>query len=63
LHEPAGDAEKSCRTVAGDSERGVVEGVRLDEGPVQVDAEHQGRGDAGGGGRDRQKCPFLRLTQ
>jgi hypothetical protein len=49
--------------VAGDGERGVVEGVGLDEGSVEVDAEHWQRGNVDCGGRDGQKCPSLRLNQ
>jgi hypothetical protein len=69
LEEPAGDAEKRRRTVPGDGEGGVVEGVRLDEGPVEVDAKNGVDGERWlgsedrGGGRNRQKCPSLRLTQ
>jgi hypothetical protein len=68
LEEPAGEAQERCRVVAGYGEGGVVEGIRFDEGAVQVDAENwveaerRGGADGGGGGRDRQKCPFLRLN-
>jgi hypothetical protein len=61
LEEPAGEAQERCRVVAGYGESGVVEGVRFDEGAVQVDAEdwidaERREGvDGGGGGRDRQK--------
>ncbi len=70
LEEPAGEAEERGGVMAGDGEGGVVEGVGFDEGSVEVDAEDRGeagrrrRGEAGcGGGRNRQKCPSLRLTQ
>jgi hypothetical protein len=59
LNEPAGDVKKRCRAMAGDGEGGVVEGVRLDEGPIQVDAEHRRRGDVECGVRDGQKVSFL----
>ncbi len=49
--------------VAGDGERGVVQGVGLDEGAVEVDEEHWQGGDVDCGGRERQKCPSLRLTR
>lgn len=49
--------------VTGDGKGGVVEGIRLDEGPVEVDAEHWQSGSLNCGGRERQKCPFLRLTR
>jgi hypothetical protein len=48
--------------MAGYGECGVMKGVRLDEGAVEVNAEHRQRGDVECGGRERQKCPFLRLT-
>jgi hypothetical protein len=48
--------------VAGYGEGGVVEGVRLDQGTVKVDAKHRKGVDGGGGGRNRQMCPSLRLT-
>jgi hypothetical protein len=48
--------------VAGDSECGVMKGVRLDEGAVEVDAEHRQSGVVECGGRGRQKRPFLRLN-
>jgi hypothetical protein len=63
LNEPAGDVEERCRAVAGDGEGGIVQGVRLDEGPIQVDAEHRREGDVECRGREGQKCPFLRLNQ
>ena len=49
--------------VAGDGERRVVQGVGLDEGAVEVDAEHWQGGSVDCGGRERQKCPFLRLIK
>ena len=49
--------------VPGNGERRIVERIRLDEGPVEVDAEHRNSGSVDCGGRERQKCPFLRLTR
>jgi hypothetical protein len=63
LGEPARDVQERCRMMAGDRESGVVKGVRLDEGPVEVDAEHWRRGNVECRGRDGQKCPSLRLNQ
>ena len=51
LEEPAWEVQERGRPVAGEGEGGVVEGVRFDEGPIQidakhrVDAEHRRRGD------------------
>jgi hypothetical protein len=39
LEEPGGNLEQRCRALPGDGEGGVIEGVRLDEGPVEVDAK------------------------
>ena len=63
LEEPAGKLQQSGWVMAGDGEGGVVEGVGFDEGSIQVDAEHRQSGDVECGGRNRQKCPFLRLNQ
>jgi len=63
LEEPRGEFHKGCRVVAGDGERGVVQGVGLDEGAVEVDAEHWQNCSVDCGGRERQKCPSLRLTK
>jgi hypothetical protein len=49
--------------MSGDGKGGVVEGVRLDERSVQIDAERRKGGDVECGGRRGQKCPFLRLNQ
>jgi len=49
LGEPAGKLEKRGGMMAGENEGGVDESVRLDEGSVEVDAEH-GR-DCNGVGR------------
>ena len=44
LEDPGGDFEEGGRMVAGNGERGVVQGVGLDEGTVEVDAEDGERG-------------------
>jgi len=66
LDEPAGDFEERRGAVAGYGEGGVAEGVGFDEGAIEIDAKHwvdgeRWEGVGGGGGRDRQKCPSLRL--
>jgi hypothetical protein len=44
LKEPSWDVDERAGVVAGDGEGGIVEGVRFDEGSIQVDAEcRQGR--------------------
>jgi len=63
LEEPAWNLQQSGRVMAGHGEGGVVEGIRLDEGSIQVDAEHRGGRDVDCRGRDGQKCPSLRLNQ
>ena len=63
LEQPGGQFQKGCRVVASNGERGVVQCVGLDEGAVEVDAEHWQSGSVDCGGRERQKCPFLRLTR
>ena len=69
LEEPARDVEERSGVVASDSEGGVVKGIRFDEGPVEIDAKHwvdaghRLGGEVKCGGRDRQKCPSLRLNQ
>jgi hypothetical protein len=69
LKQPARDVEERGRTVAGYGEGGVVKGVRLDEGPVEIDTKHwvdTGQwlgGEVECGGRDGQKCPSLRLNR
>jgi len=63
LEEPAGELQQRGWMMAGDGEGGVVEGVRLDEGSIQVDAEDWDGRDVDWRGRDVQKCPFLRLNQ
>src|ERR1700761_4521208 len=63
LEQPGGQFQKGCRVVAGDGECGVVQGVGLDEGAVEVDAEHWQGGSVDCGGRERQKYPSLRLTK
>jgi hypothetical protein len=61
LKEPAGDAEERCGALPGDGEGGVIEGVRLDQGPVEVDAKDRvdadrwRGGEAWGRGLNRQK--------
>ncbi len=62
LEEPAGEVQEGGRAVTRNGECRIMKGVRLDEGSVEVDAEHWQRGDVECGGRERQKCPFLRLT-
>ena len=49
--------------MAGNGERGVVQGVGLDEGAVEVDAEHWQSGSVDCGGREMQKCPSVRLIK
>jgi hypothetical protein len=49
--------------VASNGERGVVQGVGLDEGSVEVDAEHWQSGSVDCEGREMQNCPSLRLTR
>ena len=61
LKEPAGYFEELSRVVTGDGQGGVMKGVRLDEGAVEVDTEHRESGDFNFRGRRWQKCPFLRL--
>ena len=63
LEEPTGKLQKGSRMVTGDGKRGIMQGVRLDEGAVEVDAERWQRGYVKCGGRVRQKCPSLRLTE
>ena len=63
LEEPTGKLQKGSRMVTGDGKRGIMQGVRLDEGAVEVDAEHWQSGSVDCGGRERQKCPSLRLTK
>jgi hypothetical protein len=63
LNEPARDMDERTRVVARDGEGGIVKGVRLDERSIEVDAERRQGGNVECGGRDRQKCPFLRLNQ
>jgi len=48
--------------VAGDGQRRIVKCIRLDEGSVEIDAEHRQRRDVECSSRVRQKCPFLRLN-
>jgi hypothetical protein len=62
LEEPAGKVQERGGIVAGEDEGGVDEGVRLDEGSVEVDAEHGENGvggSVGRGNRDGQKCVLL----
>jgi hypothetical protein len=62
LEEPAGQVQERGGIVAGEDEGGVDEGVRLDEGSVEVDAEHGEDGvggSVGRGNRDGQKCVLL----
>jgi hypothetical protein len=49
--------------VAGDGERGVVQGIGLDESAVEVDAEDRERGGVNFSSREMQKCPFVRLNE
>ena len=63
LEEPAGEIEEGSRVVAGNGKCRIMKGVRLDEGAVEVDAERWQRGYVKCGGRVRQKCPSLRLTE
>ena len=51
LEEPAGEVQEGSRVVAGEGERRVMKGIGLDEGAVEVDAEHRQRGDVECGGR------------
>jgi hypothetical protein len=63
LEEPAGQLQEGGRMVTGDGKCGVMQGVRLDEGAVEVDAERWQRGDVESGGRVMQKGPSLRLRR
>jgi hypothetical protein len=62
LTEPAGDLQEGFGVVACDGECRVMEGVGLDEGSIEIDAEHRQGVDVECGG-DGQKCPSLRLKQ
>ena len=59
LDEPAGNVQQRGGVMAGDGEGGVVQGVGLDEGSVQVDAEHWQGGDVECGGPEWAKVSFL----
>jgi hypothetical protein len=61
LGEPAGKVEERGGMVAGEDKGGVDKGVRLDEGSVEVDAEHGHGGGVGRGNRNGQKCVLLFL--
>ena len=60
VEEPAREVEERGGMVAGEDKSGVDKGVRLDEGPVEVDAERgEGGDDVGRRNRNGQKiCPF-----
>ena len=55
LGQPAGEVQEDGGMMAGEGERGVDEGVRLDEGTVEVDAERRKRGCVECGGLGGQK--------
>ena len=62
LKEPARQVQQRSGAVAGYGECRVVEGVRFHEGAIEVDAEYREAVDGSSGGRDKQKCPSLRLN-
>ena len=61
LDEPAGDLQERSRVVASEGKRRVVEGVRLDEGAVEVDAEHREGGgmSIAGAGMGKSVLPYV----
>ena len=63
MYQPARDLEERAGVVTGDGEGGIVKGVRLDEGSIEVDAERRQGNDVKFGGGNGQKCPFVRLNQ
>jgi hypothetical protein len=55
LGQPAGEVQEGGGMMAGEGERGVDEGVRLDEGTVEIDAERWKRSCVEYGGLDGQR--------